>query len=212
MFINKITFVQKLPSFLYKDLEKEHQFIMSLFPDGLQKVSPRGENSILFRDDLDPLGRKTYLIQSPLVPSVENIKSDLKNNLTLQTKDISQIYSDILGREKFSYKIRVNPVKSINIKLPDGKTKTRRQPIRTPEEIKVWWETQSLHHGFMIDTDKTIYIPETIRKLRTTSINTVSINGIAAINDIQKLRDSIIHGIGREKSYGYGLLLLGRSD
>lgn len=202
MYLTKLSF-KNIPRFLTKSqLHQEHQFIMSLFPT-MENKNPRSELNILYRAELQALAPH-FLIQSLIAPDIENIKNQqTASQINLETKNIAAIYDKILQAPKISYKIRVNPVKTIN---------GTRTPVRGEKEIFNWWLEKVKLAGLNLDKDKTQIVIERNKTLKDKiSVSTATITGLAEVHNVGQLQHILTEGIGKEKSYGYGLLLLGRA-
>jgi len=201
MLISKLSFTV-LPDFLKSEnLKQEHRLIMSLFPEATT-AEPRNEYGVLYRKEQDAYGNIYYIIQSNIAPDVSNIANQqLSVTTTLQTKEIENLYTSLLQRETFSYKIRINPVKV------NGK---KRIAVTNISDILEWWEKKAAYHGIDIQIDALSIVKERAPYYaQSVPISTVTIAGKASAHDRQKAITSIADGIGKEKSYGYGLLLLG---
>jgi CRISPR-associated protein Cas6/Cse3/CasE subtype I-E len=201
MFISKVSFSQ-IPTFLnYRNVIKEHQFVMSLFPE-TDNPNPRSLFKILYVLN-ETVNREPYfLIQSKIEPFIFNIKNEkLRDSVNLQVKSPDDIYKNLFNRKNISYKLKANPVKTFDNKL---------HPVRGQENILEWWKNLSLRNGLNIDAEQTqINIKQSIKKDKFTVFSTATITGRGNIIDSETFLNAVVNGIGKEKSYGYGLLLLG---
>lgn len=204
MFITKVTFNQ-LPYFLRNtEANNEHKFIMSLFEE-VSSETPRNEFNVLFATQTNVNREKFFLVQSDVKPSKTNIRTEtIQDIVTLESKPVSNIYSELIKNgNPLSYKIQVNPVKNINRK---------RLPVSGQENILKWWKDKAFQNGLHIDANNTSITIEKHKTLKSKiKLSTVTITGLAKVIDEQEVWDAVRHGIGKEKSYGYGLLFLGRN-
>lgn len=202
MYISKVSF-STFPRFLSRsDVTREHNFVMSLFPT-VAGEDPRSKMDVLFRKEAEK-HRTSFLVQSNTLPSLDNVKSEsTRNTAKLETKEVEDIYRDILSKGSFSYKVRVNTVKSVD---------NKRQPVRGEGNIQEWWKSKAAHHGFITNVDKTSVLIEQASKLKDFSVSSSTITGIAEVDDANRILDSIRQGLGKSKSYGFGMLLIGRSQ
>lgn len=206
MYISKVTF-KSMPKFIVRnnDLNNEHKFIMSLFPDNIENFnSPRSDLNIIFRKET--LNYQTsFIIQSKVEPSVDWIKSQHIKELTrLETKNnIEELYNKIIQEESFSYKIRVNTV--IN-------SKRKNIPIRGESNIEKWWIDKCPTLGFNADKNKTSVLIETATNSNNIKLSSSTITGIGYVNDKEILMQKIENGIGKSKNYGFGLMMIGRNS
>lgn len=205
MKLSKVTF-SRLPRNLSRgDVVQDHKLVMSLFPDALGD-SPRRQLNVLWRRDIDSMRRVVFLVQSSITPSIAHLKSArLVDALDIQTKDIAALYREFISGESFSYKVRVNPVVS---------RARRRVPVTGEEAIADWWVTRLQSYGAQVSDDALIVIPEGVSKggdsQKNLTINGATIIGRAAAQDADLLLQHVSEGVGRARSYGYGLILLGR--
>lgn len=200
--ITKVSFLV-LPKFLqYNQGEKEHQFVMSLFPE-LEDKTPRESLKILYRTEFLNSDSPYILIQSTIEPKIENLKNQkLSEIIQLQTKDETEVYNSLLNESHISYKIRVNPVITSNKK---------RIPVRGQNNIQDWWDNKAKAIGLDTIPNKTAILVEKPKSFKNVLLSSAEISGIAKVEDKTLIQNSILNGIGREKSYGYGLLLIGKS-
>lgn len=197
MYMSKLSF-HTTPRILgYNDANNVHKFVMSLFPS-VEPLSARKELNILYRRELNH-----FLIQSDDMPDLLNVKNDsMRNSLILESKNIDDIYSNILDSETFSYKMRINPTIFQN-----GK----RVPVKGMNNIQDWWVKKSSNYGFSAVPEFTsILIEQSVRR-ENIYLASSTITGIANVNDRRKILESIQHGIGRSKNYGFGLMLIGKA-
>lgn len=199
MFLSKLAFQ---PTFREpRDLNSEHKLIMMVFPSGVTET-PREEFAVLYRKEATAELAPYYLIQSNIVPDLNNIKNpSIRNIANLQVKDSYPSYQRILDKENpnCSIKIRINPVKT-----REGK----RQPVSGQENIYNWLKERESTMGIEFKLPTTEIIIEPSLKLNTHKIATASVIAKPQVIDKNKLWESLNFGIGKEKAYGYGLLLL----
>lgn len=204
LYISKVEF-KALPKRLRKDdPNEEHKFVMSLFPN-LNLENPRQDFGILFRREQLKYKRH-YLIQSSTEPSLENMNlvdnDDFLRQTTIQTKEVSSIYENILLQEDFSYKIRVNTTMS---------SQGKRIPVRGEKNIHDWWVLKASSLGFIIDGSRTAVNIEQASKSKNATFSSSTISGIASVGEKDMIMKSVEDGIGRAKSYGFGMVLLGNA-
>lgn len=202
MLITKLSFTSHIPNFLVRpDLNTYHKFVMSLFPE-VEGDSARDKLGILFAQELtNP--QPHIIIQSNQAPSLDNVmNSNLSKNVNIETRELTEHYEQIISRGTISYKIRANPVKTINRK---------REPLKGEQQIVDWWIRTASNKGLTLDTDRTSVTKQQAPPItwgRPAKINTATITGIAYVANRELLLESVSKGIGKSKSYGYGLLML----
>lgn len=204
MKISKVT-LDKVPRLLRDgDVVAGHQFIMSLFPDEIDG-NPRSKLNVLWRREVSSRGVLQYLVQSDQTPSLEHVRSSLKDSLTLEARDIEDLYASLLSDESFSYKVRVNPVVSQGHK---------RFPVRGQEDIASWWEqrlnrlgAQTVDDALLVDVEP---LGRGVRQQKPLVVNSATIVGRATTSNPNLFLSTVREGLGKSRSYGYGLILLGR--
>lgn len=101
---------------------------------------------------------------------------------------------------------------SKKIENPDGKN-SRRVFLREPEERAGWLAGQGSKYGFEVLQSAEIGVPQSIRVGRSSGsfiISAVAFEGILKIVDAAQFWQAWETGIGPEKAYGLGLMLLMR--
>lgn len=202
IYLSKLSFAIP-PRFLRKqDVCLEHSLIMSLFPDELGD-NPRARENILWRKEVT--GHSTYYyIQSTQEPSLDWVRNQEVLRGSLQTREVTELYEKLLARDSFSYKARINPAIKRQGKII---------PVVGQDSISKWWKARTDRFGMTLQEDALIVMPENVasgqRKDSKITINSATIVGRATAKDSQALFNQVVEGVGREKSYGFGLVLLG---
>lgn len=194
---------------ILKDVHRQHQLTMSLFGD-FDVKDPRLANNILWRVE-ESRNRTGFIIQSDVEPNLANVTSDsTRSNLELRTHDFGPRLEELLSREAVSYKIVANPARRL-------RETGRRTPILNPDAIEEWWTRRMEEIGLRtIGSDLMIDVEDTRKGARPRGnglvsriiLNTAVIVGRASVEDALLLRQAVHGGVGREKSYGYGMLSL----
>lgn len=199
-YVSKISIIKPLHQLVRNDKNNDHKFIMSMFSDDISN-NPREDLNILFRREYNNY-KLYYLMQSSVVPNVQNIKNDnVRNSVHVESKSISEIYNNILKSGRFSYKVTINPSKYNENK--------KRVAVRGQENIISWWNEKSKDNGFTIDTEKTSITIDKDVTVKNFKIGSSTITGLATVDNLELLNNAIKNGIGRNKSYGFGLILIG---
>ncbi len=101
------------------------------------------------------------------------------------------------------FKITVNPV---------IKTNGKQVPIRNRANIAEWFCKRSEKHGFKVKKESlvvdSVHADIFSKKGHKVTICKAKITGELEVTDLSKFRQAVFKGIGREKSFGCGLLLV----
>lgn len=107
---------------------------------------------------------------------------------------------NILFNKKFIFKITANPTMK-----KEGKV----VPIRDVKKVKAWLVRQGEKCGFIADSiivSKLYADIFTYKKGYKVTINKADISGELRVQNLDKFKSAVFNGIGREKSFGCGLL------
>ncbi|GAA3635843.1 type I-E CRISPR-associated protein Cas6/Cse3/CasE [Lactobacillus hamsteri] len=162
---------------------------------------------------IDDLGNKKYLL---LLSEDKPDLTKLEKNGVKTTAD-SKAYDSYLNRlnmgEKLRFRLTANPTYKIYSKQTG---KSRVVPHITVDQQMKWLTERVEKHGFRIVQDQTGELnfkitsrdwPILRRKNgRNVKLSRVTFEGILQITDLDKFKNSLVHGIGREKAFGMGLL------
>ncbi|WP_326599295.1 type I-E CRISPR-associated protein Cas6/Cse3/CasE [Streptomyces sp. NBC_01803] len=181
-----------------------HHRIMAFFPDGLGDRA-RQQAGVLFRIEESPGRETTILIQSGLRPVPERLPETYG---AAQTKPLDPLLDQLRTGDRVHYRLVANATRKLGRNTQDG----------CPHQVKplygadadAWWERQAARAGLDILSVRSMSLSDaTGRRVdgahRITHART-RFDGIASITDAGALRTAIVHGIGRGKSYGCGLL------
>lgn len=180
---------------------------------------------------IDQVGNKKYLLllsqDKPDLTKLE--KYGVRN--TAETKNYDQFIDNLVEGKKYRFRLTANPTHRIT----DSKTnKSRVVPHITILQQMNWLLDRMDKHGFEVVKDKNLHPyqivkdgevveqKEYIYKLDISSrdwpllrrkgnsrgmkLSRVTFEGFLEITDLEKFKDTLINGIGREKAYGMGLL------
>ena len=89
-------------------------------------------------------------------------------------------------------------------------TNSARIFLRTPEERTVWLRRQGEKYGFLIRSVHEISETQVCGKKETGRIrlHAVHFSGLLEVTDVKTFQAAYARGIGPEKAYGLGMLLL----
>lgn len=144
---------------------------------------------------------------------VSRDKPDMKVIDQYQYRDFAKVqnYDYFIGTlksgQKFNFRLAANPVLRRGGKIiPHTVAKYQMQ----------WLEKQAENNGFKLLTSEIDSVTHPVLRRRknkgnnTFWLNRVDYNGILEITDLAKFRHALTDGVGRERAFGMGLLLLGK--
>lgn len=173
----------------YKDnAESRHKMIMSLFPAYIEGDEKRNSNKILFRGE-DTSSYSRFLIRSEVPPS----------NLPGVQTIVEESFQNYEVNSNVIFRVTVSPIR---------RRGNKERFISEPDELEEWI-TEKLSPALK-DIEIIQTKDETVLRTRNRKnfIKLVQIDGIAKIGDVDRLEELLIKGVGRNKSYGCGLLTI----
>ena len=189
-----------------------HAAVMSSFPCFDRDESER----VLWR--VDSIGPSTYvLVQSPVRPDFSHMVDQFGWPLSEQKWD-SLEYDGFLGKicdgQVWRFRLVANPTRKI--------TENGRKMVAahvTAAQQKAWLMERCERNGFVIpekDGEPAFDIvsrnlTEFKRDNKTVTIQYVTFEGLLKVVDADRLRESMVNGIGRAKAYGCGMLTVAKS-
>ncbi|MCS7338659.1 MAG: type I-E CRISPR-associated protein Cas6/Cse3/CasE [Verrucomicrobiae bacterium] len=128
-----------------------------------------------------------------------------------QTKPIPEQY---FQKSRYAFQLRANPTKKVAVQNPDGsfKKNSRREPLRTRDELVAWIQRKAEQGGFAVDVEKLRIIqhgPQRFKKDGAAGTHTaVEFQGVLTVTDPKKFHETFTRGIGPAKAFGFGLLVI----
>ncbi len=192
-----------------------HRRIMKLVPDGLGD-SPRAQAGVLFRVDTDGVGAPVVLVQTRVAPDPSRLPAGYAQ---AQTRDMRPMLTALLPGLPVRYRLLGNAIRRCGRNSTAGKWK--QAIVLHGTEADRWWAERSAAAGLQLHT----ILSESADTLTAwhnskdkdhkgrsgatrVSHAATLFQGIATVRDPEALRCALLHGIGRSKSYGCGLLSL----
>ncbi|TDC78267.1 type I-E CRISPR-associated protein Cas6/Cse3/CasE [Streptomyces hainanensis] len=202
-----------------------HRRVMQLLPDDDFGDSPRSRAGILFRLETNALGGLLLLVQSrtPLDPELLP-----PGYAETRSKDMSPLLTALRPGFVVRYRLLGNTIRRCGRNSTEGRWK-QAIPLHG-QDADNWWAQRAPAAGLMPHTilsepgealtawhrihDRTSATPEakpskTPRRQENhvrVPHQTTRFEGTATIRDADALREALLTGIGRGKSYGCGLL------
>jgi len=163
--------------------------------------------NFIFRLDAVDAGFRVYaLSENP----PENLESaDFK----MRTKQIPETFLD---RKRYYFKIRLNPVRVVKAEKDGVPRKNGARKIVPKDRLRDWINEKFSNNGMRIleDSDDGLEISpiriENISKANNAGakIASVDVSGVLEVEDKDKFVNAFRNGIGREKTFGFGMLIL----
>ncbi len=193
-----------------RDATAMHRRLMGLLTRGLGD-SPRAAASALYRIDRDRAPGNAVLLQCKLPPDLELLPTGYSLNAAV-SKDIAPALAALVPNQPIAYRILINPTRSVlQPRKADGTPVRGRRSAIPAAQLPNWWTEQATRAGLTCLAIATSFSQEpTVHASRGAAKPAVHaavrIDGKATITDPDALRDAIVHGIGRGKNHGLGLL------
>ena len=162
----------------------------------------RSAGNILWRYEHDDRAGPAVLLQSTVAPDPQTI---LAGYGTLEgTHDMAPHLDRLAAGQRIRYRLIANPV--INVARSN-----RRRPV-SRSMIPDWWRTRARTVGLSPNLDALRASPtsEPHPKNRKAILFCARLDGIATIDDTDRLREAILAGVGPSKPYGCGLLTVSK--
>ncbi|MGW2464674.1 type I-E CRISPR-associated protein Cas6/Cse3/CasE [Streptomyces sp. NPDC001356] len=187
-----------------RDATQMHRTVMRMVPDGLGDA-PRHQAGLLYRlDETDT--SSTLLVQAAtLDPSrlpTAYGQADVKS--------LAPMFTALRKGLAVRYRVVLNPTKRERLSLQDKGRRGRIVPL-SGADADQWWQRRAAEAGL----DLHILTPTNVEPARPRGQDAprmrhslLRYDGTATVTDPDALRATIIHGIGRAKPYGAGLLSL----
>ena len=164
---------------------------------------------------LDKLAGKIYLlILSKEKPDLYGIVRQFGTPGSLcETKEYDALLNRVTEQSVWRFRVVANPTKCIRDE--DGRRK--RIAHTTLKYQMKWFVEQGEKHGFQIMEDKLQIMESTWlmfnkQNERMVRAFAVTYEGILKVNDVEKFKEILTEGLGREKAYGMGLMTTMRAS
>lgn len=200
-----------------------HAAVRAAFPPDIDESSAR----VLWRVDTNGPTHTLY-VHGPEVPDLTHIVEQAGwPTRRGETADLEPFLLSLRRGQDWRFRLVANPVKSV----PRGEGKRGKlMPLVSPKTQIEWLLKRSNDHGFGVRINE-LTMPEVavtrtenmafsktgspggggiISGENAVTLRTARFDGVLTVTDVESLRRSLNHGIGRGKAYGCGLLSLAR--
>ena len=177
---------------LIQDYQLFHRAVMQLFG------TKRSDNNVLFR--YNSKTANLYIL-SKCKPNLQFLP---KCFTLLAQRDMTSWEENIENGQYYRFDILVNPIKT---------SENKRFFLREEKDRRAWLSRKAEQSGFNLEQVRE-GVPNTIKGVHTKdkgasfSFQSVGYQGILRVTDKEKFRSAWENGIGKEKAYGQGLLML----
>jgi CRISPR system Cascade subunit CasE len=192
---------------ILNDFYELHRSIMSAFPD--EKGDARQKFNVLFSIRIKE-NIAEIIAQSGIKPDWE--KSSIcprYANETWGCKEIGGIVEEAVKKRKiFSFQLVASPTKKIS---SEGKN-SKRVLLNKEEDQIDWLIRKGQQNGFEVSLPSIILRPSEVKSGRKKEVffRSVEFSGNLAVTEPKQFLEALVKGIGSEKAFGCGLLMLSR--
>lgn len=200
MFLSKFVINQENPSAkqAMRNVQEFHRNLMACFQ------SSRQEAGVLYRMNLSMKIPVVYVL-SKAAP--QNVRRDVMQ--LLESRSIDSYINSLREGRIFSFDICTIPCKKI---VREGKKNSARITLGLEAERIQWLLRKADDAGFRILTVQEMECTETYGKKKATEnemfLKGYHYQGQLIVKDGEKFRQAYCEGIGPDKAYGYGMMLL----
>lgn len=192
MFITKIKLNLK-NHLLFKHLttlDAYHAYLQASFPaENLLNI----RNRSLWR--LETQNKEPDIL---LVSQVAPDKKVLaKYATTVEIKNYDNFIDTLNPKRIYTFKLTANPTRMIN---------NKHTACYNNQETFDWLNSHSIKHGFKVANVNIMCKQDYFIKKYHFKIHAVTFTGFLQITDLDKFKQALVTGLGREKAYGMGLL------
>jgi CRISPR system Cascade subunit CasE len=192
------------------------------FGQGQAHVARATEAGFLFRIDAGPAGRVVILVQSAVKPDWEYAFHNA-GYLLAAPPDYRPFDPYFAQGQLLQFRLVANPTKRLREdscrrdgNRVDAKWVGKRVAVPA-DQFYDWLARRAAPAGFSIDRDSTtvqpgyVYVNGT-RDGRGYRLRSVRYDGVLTVSDAIRFRESLVHGIGSAKGFGFGLLSVKRAE
>ena len=194
---------------------KEHQALWNLF-----EVEPNATRDFIYRHEVRN-GRPSYYVVSKRPPA---------NNHGIWLIETKQYNPRLSTGQKFAFVLRANPVITINSKRHDvvmaekhrmgykNIPHAERPPLQkiVQQAGAKWLNQRAENNGFLFNEEVAkidgyqLHESQKPGSKRSIRFSTIDYQGLLTVDDPGKFEKVLLHGLGKSKAFGCGLLLIKR--
>lgn len=184
------------------DAQKLHRLVTGLFQ------SARKDAEILFRCRGRGICTDLYMYSaSPVDP--DRVLPGMR--LAAQ-RDVTSWLESMEAGDVFSFQLVTAPYRKV---AEDGARNSRRRALKTQEERLAWLQRKAEQGGFLLLSTEEAPAEKLVARHSAGSGGSLTVDahcytGFLRVEDAERFRQTVACGIGPEKAYGLGMLLLKR--
>ena len=163
-----------------------------------------GEGRTLWR-----LDRNVLLVQAGVVAQLEKARTEV---LSHRERRVDDAWTRIETAMELAFSCFVNPTKAV--RGGELGERGRRAPIHPGDQVRMgeWWTSQGERGGFepLATTVVSSRKMSVTKRGRKFSVVGAELSGRLLVSDAERFRETLRYGVGRERGFGCGLLLVWR--
>jgi CRISPR system Cascade subunit CasE len=189
------------------------RFLKPFKPDDFGKgqvhVKRETDSGFLFRVDPRPDGRAVIIVQSAVEPDWDYAFHNAR--YLLAAAQVKSFEPRFTKGQRLRFRLAANPTRRLSGNSPDAKQESigKRVPVPT-DKLHDWLIRRAGHAGFSVDEKSVTVQPGYVYMKKSGDekgrLRSVRYEGILAVNDPARFQETLIHGIGSGKAFGFGLL------
>jgi CRISPR system Cascade subunit CasE len=180
-----------------KDVYSIHRVVYGLFEDTRSEDEKLGSvrSGIVYADKGGDFHTRNILMLS-----------DRKPHQTPQFGQVltRPVHTDFLGHDRYRFEVLVNPTRRTR---DSGKI----VPVKGRENVAAWFIDRAKQvWGFSVDDEHLEVEQTSVQRFEKVGVQITkggaTLNGLLSVDDRDRFVKSFIHGIGRGRAFGFGLL------
>jgi len=178
-------------------------------------VARGSHTGFLFRIDPQPAGGVVILMQSAVKPDWDYA---FRNAVYLLAAPphVKSFALRLAKEQRLRFRLVANPTRKIDTKSgPDGHRRNGSRVSVPTDQLYEWLARRAALAGFYVDKDLTTVQPGYVYVNKIPNGNgqrlrSVRYDGILKVTDPACFQETLVHGIGSAKAFGFGLLSVAR--
>lgn len=191
-----------------------HAAVLAGFPP--DAAAGDGQGRVLWRVDRGEHRRTDLFVASPAEPDLTHLveQAGWPTTSAWQTRDYRPLLQRLALSQRWAFRLTANPVRSVRSKEGED---TKPVAHVTAEQQRTWLLDRTPRLGFAVATSASGEPDVIVRDRRVlrfdrrgsrVTVAQATFDGVLEVTDADVLRHTLVHGVGRAKGYGCGLLTL----
>lgn len=189
--------------------EAMHQRVWHLVPGAI----PEGPGRLLWRVDVVEPGRHMVLVQCSVVPEPSRLPAGYVTQA--RRKRIDELLTEIAVGDTLRFRLRAAPAmmpSQLGTRAETGNRPGRPRIAARGEAAQVAWLARKMDEAGAQALSIAVLDEGSARVCGGAHYGSVRYDGLLRVRDPAKVRIAVEAGVGRGKSWGYGLLSLARPE